>query len=139
MLLSGLFPSCREWGLLSSFGVRASHWRGFSRCRAQARRARGLQSLQLLGCSEVAVRRLSCSVASGIFPTQGWNPCLLHWQEGSFTTDPPGKPYLGTVLYIFLFFIRPLVSPYLFTLLSLKHSGTVISTLNATVSKMYLS
>ena len=31
----------------------------------------------------------------GIFPTQGWSPCLLrllHWQADSFTTVPPGKP-----------------------------------------------
>ena len=29
----------------------------------------------------------------GIFSTQGWNPhllCLLHWQAGSFTTEPSG-------------------------------------------------
>ena len=25
----------------------------------------------------------------GIFPTQGENPCLLHWQVDSFTTEPP--------------------------------------------------
>ena len=28
----------------------------------------------------------------GIFPTQGSNLCLLHWQVDSFTTEPPGKP-----------------------------------------------
>ena len=31
----------------------------------------------------------------GIFPTQGWNPHLLHWQAlagGVFTSEPPGKP-----------------------------------------------
>lgn len=27
---------CREWGLLSSFGVPASHWSGSSHCRARA-------------------------------------------------------------------------------------------------------
>ena len=27
----------------------------------------------------------------GIFPTQGSNPPLLHWQEDFFTTAPPGK------------------------------------------------
>ena len=27
----------------------------------------------------------------GVFPTQGSNPCLLHWQADSFTTEPPGK------------------------------------------------
>ena len=28
----------------------------------------------------------------GIFPTQGWNLCLLHRAGGFFTTEPPGKP-----------------------------------------------
>ena len=28
----------------------------------------------------------------GIFPTQGSNPHLLHWQADSLTTEPPGKP-----------------------------------------------
>ena len=27
-----------------------------------------------------------------IFPDQGSNPHLLHWQMGFFTTEPPGKP-----------------------------------------------
>ena len=27
-----------------------------------------------------------------IFPTQGWNLHLLHWQVNTFTTEPPGKP-----------------------------------------------
>ena len=27
----------------------------------------------------------------GIFPTQGLNLCLLHWQADTFTTAPPGK------------------------------------------------
>ena len=33
----------------------------------------------------------------GIFLTQGSNQylsSLLHWQAGSFTTEPPGKPHL---------------------------------------------
>ena len=28
----------------------------------------------------------------GIFPTQGSNPGLLHWQVDSLPTEPPGKP-----------------------------------------------
>ena len=27
----------------------------------------------------------------GIFLTQRWNPCLLHWQAGSLSAGPPGK------------------------------------------------
>ena len=32
------------------------------------------------------------SLLQGIFPTQGWNPGLLHWQAGSLLSEPPGKP-----------------------------------------------
>ena len=35
-LLLGLFSSCREWGLLSSCCVQASHCSGLSCCGAQA-------------------------------------------------------------------------------------------------------
>ena len=41
----------------------------------------------------------------GIFPTQGSNPCLpclLHWQEDFFTTEPPGKPMRTEALSILL-------------------------------------
>ena len=30
--------------------------------------------------SVVVIHRLNCSTACGIFPGQGLNPCLLHWQ-----------------------------------------------------------
>ena len=33
--------------------------------------------------STVVVHRLSCTAACGIFPDQGSNPCLLHWQADS--------------------------------------------------------
>ena len=33
--------------------------------------------------SVVVVHGLSCSVACGIFPDQGSNPCPLHWQADS--------------------------------------------------------
>ena len=37
----------------------------------------------------------------GIFPTQGWNPCLLHllhWQADSLPSKPPGKPPFSKAL-----------------------------------------
>ena len=33
--------------------------------------------------SVVVAHGLSCSAACGIFPDQGSNPCLLHWQVDS--------------------------------------------------------
>ena len=35
------------------------------------------------------------ALLQGIFPTHGWNPCLLRllpWQAGSLPLAPPGKP-----------------------------------------------
>ena len=65
-------------------------------------RARGLQSLapgrkDFSGCSSRAQAQQahghSCFAAWTIFPGQGSNPCLPHWQaDRFFTTEPPGKP-----------------------------------------------
>ena len=35
---------------------------------------------------------LSCSAACGIFPDQGSNPCLLHWQVDSHPLHHHGSP-----------------------------------------------
>ena len=40
------------------------------------------------------MHRLSCSAACGIFPDQGWNTCLLHWQADSLPLDHQGSPSL---------------------------------------------
>ena len=42
----------------------------------------------------------------GIFPTQGWNSCLLyhlHWQAGSLPLVPPGMP---TVCHVGSYFLN---------------------------------
>ena len=87
-LLPGFLSSCGEWGhlflamwilLLQSTDPRAH---GLS-----SRSSRALEHRQT-----VVVCRLSCSVAGGIFPDQGWKPCLLHWQSDSLPPSPPGKP-----------------------------------------------
>ena len=42
--------------------------------------------------------RVGCrALLQGIFPTQGWNPRLLHplyWQAGSLPLAPPGSAYM---------------------------------------------
>ena len=48
--------------------------------------------------SGVVVHRLSRSLACGIFPDQGSNSYLLHWQADFFTTEPAGKPPITTLL-----------------------------------------
>ena len=46
-----------------------------------------------LGTGSVAmVHRLSCSKACGVFPDQGSNQCLLHWQVYSLLSSHPGSP-----------------------------------------------
>ena len=34
----------------------------------------------------------NCPEACGIFPDQGWNPCLLHWQADSLSLYHQGSP-----------------------------------------------
>ena len=33
------------------------------------------------------------ALLQGLFPTQGLNPHLLHWQVGSLPIAPPGNPF----------------------------------------------
>ena len=42
--------------------------------------------------SVVVTHRLSCSTACGIFPDQGLNHCLLHWQLDSLSLSHQGNP-----------------------------------------------
>ena len=39
----------------------------------------------------------SCSVACGIFPDQGSNPCPLHWQADSQPLRRQGSPKIDTL------------------------------------------
>ena len=49
------------------------------------------QRLQGTG-SVVVMRSLSCSEACGVFPNQGSNLCLLHWQADSLPLSPQDSP-----------------------------------------------
>lgn len=73
-----LSSSCREWGLFSSCGAWVSHCSGFSCWRSTG--------------SVVAGHGLSCSTAHGVFPDQGSNLCLLHWQANSLPLSHQEKP-----------------------------------------------
>ena len=87
------------WALLQLWQEWATLWlqcAGFSLWRllflqTTGSRARRLQKLWQMGTvvavpglqstgSIVGVHGLSCSEACGIFPDQGSNPCVLHWQ-----------------------------------------------------------
>ena len=41
---------------------------------------------------------LSCSVACGIFPDQGSNPCFLHWQVDSLPLSHQGSPLIMVLI-----------------------------------------
>ena len=68
------FSSCGEQGPLFAAVHRLLIVVATLCCGAQALGARA---------SVVVAHRLSCSVACGIFPDQGLNPCPLHWQPDS--------------------------------------------------------
>ena len=81
-------------GLLSSCHAQASHCGALSRWGAQASIVVGsvgvaprLQSTDSIG----AVHGLSCSAAYGIFPDQGSNLFLLHWQVESSPQSHQGS------------------------------------------------
>ena len=103
-LLCGLFSSCGEQGLLSVVACRLLiAVASLVLLQNMGFRARQPQLLRHVGSvfadrglsssgSVVVTHRLSCFAAHGIFLDQGLNPCLLHRQAISFTTEPPGKP-----------------------------------------------
>ena len=52
------------------------------------------------------MQELSCSKACGIFPNQGLDPCLLHWQADSLLLSQQGNPWLQNLekkIYEFIF------------------------------------
>ena len=77
------FSSYGKRGLSSSCSAWASHCGVFSCCRAQALGHVGLV---------VAVHRLSCSLACGIFLEQGSNLCPLLQQADSCPLHHQGSP-----------------------------------------------
>ena len=60
----------------------------------------GCKSTRLLCPGILQNTEVGCHfLFQGIFPTQGLNPYLLHWQAGSFTTELLGKLQLDGSLY----------------------------------------
>ena len=95
-LLHKLFSSCSDLGLLSSCGVQASRCSGFSCCGTWALwlvdfSSCGACGLQRTG-SVVVAHGLSYFLAWGIFPYQGSNSHLLHWQADSLPLSHQGSP-----------------------------------------------
>ena len=95
----GLFSSCGEQGsslaavhqLLTAVASLLGKHMGFRKCNFLAAACMGFSS---------GVQGLSCSIACGIFPDQGSNPCHLHWQADSQPLDDQGSPLLMLTYYI---------------------------------------
>ena len=88
-LLIAVASHCRAWALGTRASVVAAPW--LSSC-----------DLLALGSanSVVAMHGLCYSEACGIFPDQGSNPCLLHWQADSYTLRHQGTPPLDFFICI---------------------------------------
>ena len=50
--------------------------------------------------SVAVAHRLSCSTVCGIFPSQGSNPCLLHWQADSLPLSHQGSLWASIYLKV---------------------------------------
>ena len=89
-LLCGLFPFVASGGRsvvavasLVEGGLRGMPHQHVFSCGGRALRH---------AASARAARGLSCSAIRGIFPDQGSNPCLLHWQVDSPPLSYQGSP-----------------------------------------------
>ena len=92
------------WSHLAAVEQSADDWESGSRA-TQGARTQSLSRVRLYATPWTVATRLLCPwefpgkntgvgchfLLQGIFPTQGWNPCLFHCQADSFTTVPPGK------------------------------------------------
>ena len=98
---TGFFSCCYEGGY-SSYGALASHCSGFSGCNHRLQ-ARGLHQVQHMDSeamthqfqstgSVVVAHQHSSSMAHGVLPSQGSNPCLLHWQVDCLPLSHQGSP-----------------------------------------------
>ena len=78
--LCWVFISVRGLSLVAASGGHSSSWcAGLSLSRPLLLRSTGSRCAG----SVVVAHGPSCSVACGIFPDQGSNPCPLHWQADS--------------------------------------------------------
>ena len=90
-LLLQLFSSCGEQGLLFQLWCSGISLQWLLLLRSTGSRAHGLQQ-----CGTRAWLCQGCptSSACGIFPDQGWNPCLLHGQADSLPLSHQGSPLI---------------------------------------------
>ena len=99
----GLFLSCSEQGLFSSFGAQAFHCGGFSCCGAQAvgSQASGVVGMWTPEPSWGAWTWLPHGRWNLPGPRNNW-VCCLHWQADSLVTGLPGKSNCNL---LFIYFV----------------------------------
>ena len=89
--LCWVFVSVRGLSLVAASGGHSSSWcTGLSLSRPLLLRSTGSRRAG----SVIVAHGPSCSVACGIFPDQGSNPCPLHWQADSQPLRDQGSPSL---------------------------------------------
>ena len=98
--LCWVFVSVRGLSPVAASGGHASSRRaGLSLSRPLLLRSTGSRR----SGSVVVAHGPSCSVACGILPDQGSNPCPLHWQADSQPLRHQGSPLNFLLICIFLF------------------------------------
>ena len=102
-LLCWVFVSVRGLSLVAASGGHSSlRCAGLSLSRPLLLRSTGSRRAG----SVVVAHGPSCSVACGIFPDQGSNPCPLHWQADSQPLRHQGSPRMLFILRIFIIYHR---------------------------------
>ena len=86
----------------AGFSLRWLHFSGAS-VRASGVAAQGLGTWGPGALEHRLNNGLSCSVAWGIFPDQGLNPCLLHWLADSLPLSPREAPFSFFSICLFIF------------------------------------
>ena len=93
---------CEGFSLVAaSGGHSSSRCAGLSLLRPLSLRSTGSRCAG----SVVVAHGPSCSVACGMFPDQGSNPCALHWQADSQPLCHQGSPYVSILKHIMIGFM----------------------------------
>ena len=111
----GVFVSVRGLSLVAASGGHSSSWcAGLSLSRPLLLRSTGSRRAS----SAIVAHGPSCSVACGIFPDQGSNPCPLNWQADSQPLRHQGSPDLS------FFKVNLKIFTYLFIGRTTRHAGS---------------
>ena len=103
--LCWVFVSVRGLSLVAASGGHSSSWcAGLSPSRPLSLRSTGSRRTG----SVIVAHGPSCSVACGIFPDQGSNPCPLHWQADSQPLHHQGSPIAALYQVLKSDSVRPL-------------------------------